>query len=238
MRTEEYTILLVDDEADILEFVSYNLRKNGYRVYTASNGLEGVEIAKKVCPHLIILDVMMPQMDGIETCEKLREIDSLKHTLIVFLTARAEDYSQIAGFNVGADDYIAKPIKPKLLLGKIKSLLRRVPMSHVVGATQNVKGQIEVHPGFVIDAERFLLLKDGREIHFPKKEFEMLLMFAARVNKVFRREEIFEKVWGHDVIVGDRTIDVHIRKIREKIGPDYIKTMKGVGYKFVNPKAK
>lgn len=229
----QYSILLVDDETDILEFLSYNLQKNGYKVYTASNGIEGIDMAKQVNPDLIILDVMMPKMDGIETCEKIREIEALSHTLIVFLTARSEDYSQIAGYNVGADDYITKPVKMKILLSKIKSLLRRLPSS--ASFKQNNKSIIEVHSNFVVDTERYLLIKEGEEISFPKKEFELLLMFVSRVNKVFKREEIFEQVWGTDVIVGDRTIDVHIRKIREKIGNDYIQTMKGVGYKFVIP---
>ncbi len=235
---KEYTILLVDDEADILEFLSYNLKKHDYHVYTASNGREAIEIVKKTQPHLIILDVMMPEMDGIETCEKIREIDSLNQSLIVFLTARAEDYSQIAGFEVGADDYITKPIKPKVLLSKIKALLRRVPVSAYdkTNASMLSEQKIEVAPHFVVDTESFVVLKNGKDIHLPKKEFELLLMFVSRIDKVFRREEIFEKVWGSDVVVGDRTIDVHVRKIREKIGNDYIETVKGVGYKFVLPK--
>ncbi len=232
----EYTILLVDDEADILEFLSYNLKKYDYHVYTASNGIEAIEIAQRLKPHLIILDVMMPQMDGIETCEKIREIEDLNQSLIVFLTARAEDYSQIAGFEVGADDYITKPIKPKVLLSKIKALLRRVPDSVNTNVSVLPEQKIEVAPHFVIDTESFVVLKHGKEIHLPKKEFELLLMFVSRIDKVFRREEIFKQVWGSDVVVGDRTIDVHVRKIREKIGNDYIETVKGVGYKFVVPK--
>ncbi len=232
----EYTILLVDDEADILEFLSYNLKKHDYHVYTASNGIEAIEIAQRLKPHLIILDVMMPQMDGIETCEKIREIEALNQSLIVFLTARAEDYSQIAGFEVGADDYITKPIKPKVLLSKIKALLRRVPDSVNTNVSVPPEQKIEVAPHFVIDTESFVVLKHGKEIHLPKKEFELLLMFVSRIDKVFRREEIFKQVWGSDVVVGDRTIDVHVRKIREKIGNGYIETVKGVGYKFVVPK--
>ncbi len=233
--SHKYTILLVDDEADILEFLSYNLKKNAYLVYTASNGLEAIEIAREVKPHLIILDVMMPEMDGIETCEKIREIEALNESMIVFLTARAEDYSQIAGFEVGADDYITKPIKPKVLISKIKSLLRRMPYAAQSTTPLVSQHKIEVSPHFIIDTESFVVLKNGKEITLPKKEFELLLMFVSRIDKVFRREEIFKQVWGNDVVVGDRTIDVHVRKIREKIGNDYIETVKGVGYKFVVP---
>jgi two-component system alkaline phosphatase synthesis response regulator PhoP len=232
MNTDNQTILLVDDEEDILEFLSYNLKKNGYNVHTASDGEEGIRKALKVKPDLIILDVMMPKMDGIETCEQMRSISDLGNPIIIFLTARSEDYSQIAGYDVGADDYITKPIKPKILVSKVKSLLRRsmIPTDNSV-QDSNI---LTINEHFIIDKERYVIIKDGREISLPKKEFELLLLFASKLDKVFTREEIFSNVWGNDVIVGDRTIDVHIRKIREKIGNDYIQTMKGVGYKFVN----
>lgn len=232
MNTDNQTILLVDDEEDILEFLSYNLKKNGYNVHTASDGEEGIRKALKVKPDLIILDVMMPKMDGIETCEQMRSISDLGNPIIIFLTARSEDYSQIAGYDVGADDYITKPIKPKILVSKVKSLLRR----SMISTDNSVQDSniLTINEHFIIDKERYLIIKDGREISLPKKEFELLLLFASKLDKVFTREEIFSNVWGNDVIVGDRTIDVHIRKIREKIGNDYIQTMKGVGYKFVN----
>lgn len=233
MHKANQSILLVDDEDDILEFLSYNLRKAGYIVHTAKNGEEGIQKAIKLKPTIIILDVMMPNMDGIEACERLRQIDELNNPIIIFLTARSEDYSQIAGYDVGADDYIAKPIKPKVLVSKVKSLLRRsYKMENLPGDTINHRMVINEH--FVIDKERYVVIKDGTEIVLPKKEFELLVLFASKIDKVFTREEIFLKVWGNDVIVGDRTIDVHIRKIREKIGNDYIQTMKGVGYKFID----
>ena len=232
MNTENHTILLVDDEDDILEFLGYNLKKNGYQVFTARNGEEGIQKALEVKPDLIILDVMMPKMDGIETCEQMRSMEEIGNPIIVFLTARAEDYSQIAGYEVGADDYISKPIKPKILVSKVKSLLRRASSSSAPPIESS--NTLVINEDFIIDRERYLVLKDGQEISLPKKEFELLLLFASKLDKVFTREEIFSKVWGNDVIVGDRTIDVHIRKIREKIGNDYIQTMKGVGYRFVN----
>lgn len=232
MNTENHTILLVDDEDDILEFLGYNLKKNGYQVFTARNGEEGIQKALEVKPDLIILDVMMPKMDGIETCEQMRSMEEIGNPIIVFLTARAEDYSQIAGYEVGADDYISKPIKPKILVSKVKSLLRRASSSSTPPIESS--NTLVINDDFIIDRERYLVLKDGQEISLPKKEFELLLLFASKLDKVFTREEIFSKVWGNDVIVGDRTIDVHIRKIREKIGNDYIQTMKGVGYRFVN----
>lgn len=232
MNTENQIILLVDDEDDILEFLGYNLKKNGYQVYTAKNGEEGIQQALKVKPDLIILDVMMPKMDGIETCEQMRNMEEIGNPIIVFLTARAEDYSQLAGYDVGADDYISKPIKPKILVSKVKSLLRR--SSSTISPQIEESNILTINEQFKIDRERYLVLKDGQELSLPKKEFELLLLFASKLDKVFTREEIFAKVWGNDVIVGDRTIDVHIRKIREKIGNDYIQTMKGVGYKFVN----
>ena len=225
MSTEQ-KILLVDDEQDILEFLSYNLKKEGYSVFTANNGKEAITVAKKVRPDLIILDVMMPDMDGIETCRGLREIPELKNVMIAFLTARNEDYSQIAGFDVGADDYINKPIKPRVLISRIKALLRRG-----IGTESGTIDKIDTG-GFKIDRERYVIEKNGVEINLPKKEFELLALLASKPGKVFTREVILDLVWGGDVVVGDRTIDVHIRKLREKIGDDFIKTIKGIGYKF------
>jgi len=219
-------ILLVDDEEDILEFLSYNLKKEGYDVSVASNGKEAVEVAKKENPELIILDVMMPDMDGMETCQKIREIPKLKDVMIAFLTARNEDYSQIAGFDVGADDYINKPIKPRVLISRIKALLKR---SGNIASTKNENIAVA---GLEIDRERYLIIKDGQELNFPKKEFELLALLASKPGKVFTREVILDTIWGGDVVVGDRTIDVHIRKLREKLGDDLIKTVKGIGYKF------
>lgn len=227
MDSTNIKILLVDDEADILEFLSYNLKREGFEVYTAKNGKEGVEKAKKILPQLIILDVMMPEMDGVEACEEIRLIPELKNSLIVFLTARAEDYSQIAGFDAGADDYITKPIRPKLFITKIKAILRRYS-----DKTNDTSERVTNFNAFTIDQEQYLILKEQNEISLPKKEFELLLLLTSKPNKVFTREEIFANVWGNQVIVGDRTIDVHVRKIREKIGIDCIKTVKGVGYKF------
>jgi len=225
-NNSEYKILLVDDEPDILEFLSYNLKKEGFNVYTANNGKEAITIAKKENPQVIILDVMMPDMDGIETCREIREIPGLKDVMIAFLTARNEDYSQIAGFEVGADDYINKPIKPRVLVSRIKALLRRG------GSIDNVVAEKVDMGGIKIDRERYLVIQDGKEINLPKKEFELLALLASKPGKVFTREVILDKVWGGEVVVGDRTIDVHIRKLREKLGEDFIKTVKGIGYKF------
>jgi two-component system alkaline phosphatase synthesis response regulator PhoP len=227
MENLEYKILLVDDEEDILEFLSYNLKKSGFDIYTANNGHDAIKLATKVEPHLILLDVMMPGMDGIETCEELRKIDKLQTTVIAFLTARAEDYSQIAGFEAGADDYISKPIKPKVLISRIGALLKRFDNSPLD------KNTAEKQDGIVIDKERYVVIKDGQELNLPKKEFELLALLVSKPDKVFTREEIYTNVWGDNIIVGDRTIDVHIRKLREKIGDDSIRTIKGIGYKFV-----
>ena len=225
MKTEDYSILLVDDEPDILEFLGYNLRKEGYTVHTAENGKEAIIKASKTLPHLIILDVMMPKMDGIETCIEIKKNPKLANTLIVFLTARGEDYSQLAGFEAGADDYITKPIKPKIITSRVKALLRRYKDDEAPKNTVELKD-------IIIDREKYVVIKDGNEIILPRKEFELLLMLCSKPNKVFTRSEIFSNVWGDDVIVGDRTIDVHIRKIREKIGIENLKTIKGVGYKY------
>ncbi len=227
MSNEKYSILLVDDEKDVLEFLSYNIKKEGYQVHTASNGKDAIAKAREVSPHLIILDVMMPGMDGIETCAELRKIDAFQNAIVIFLTARGEDYSQIAGFEAGADDYLTKPIKPKILSSRVKALLRRYKES-----SPKAEKDQRVFTEFTIDKERYSVMKDGQEILLPKKEFELLLLLTSRPNKVFSREEIFAQVWGSDVIVGDRTIDVHIRKIREKLSIPNIKTVKGVGYKF------
>ena len=218
-------ILVVDDEEDILEFLSYNLRAEGYDVIVADNGILAIELAKQEQPSLIILDVQMPDMDGITTCEKIREIPSLKETVVTFLTARSEDYSQIAGFEAGADDYITKPIRPKVLVSRVKALLKRR------GITKDTKAIIELGD-IVIDKEKHLTTYKGQQVIFAKKEFKLLKLLISKPGKVFTREEILEKVWGSDIIVGDRTIDVHIRKLREKLADHYVKTVKGVGYKF------
>ena len=226
MEKQEITILLVDDEPDILEIVGYNLSSEGYTVVTADNGAKAVKMAKKKKPDLIILDVMMPEMDGIEACEQIRKIPELQDTIITFLTARGEDYSQVAGFDAGADDYITKPIKPKLLLSKVKALLRR---RRSEGEESNVMEVGEI----VIDRDEYKVIKGKEEIILPRKEFELLSLLASNPGKVFKREDILNNVWGNEVVVGGRTIDVHIRKLREKIGDKKFKTVKGVGYKFV-----
>jgi two-component system, OmpR family, alkaline phosphatase synthesis response regulator PhoP len=225
MKKKDIKILLVDDEQDILEIVGYNLTQEGYNVFTASNGKEAIQVAKKELPHLIIMDVMMPEMDGIEACEQIRKMPELANVIITFLTARSEDYSQVAGFEAGADDYIAKPIKPKVLVSKVKALLRRLKESEIPGDILNVGG-IE------INREEYKIVKDGKEIILPRKEFELFYLLASKPGKVFKREEILDRVWGNEVVVGGRTIDVHIRKLREKIGDDFFKTIKGVGYKL------
>lgn len=227
MKKQDIKILLVDDEPDILEILSYNLSAEGYRVYTAKNGAEGVEKARKKSPHLIILDVMMPEMDGIEACELIRKSKGLEDTIITFLTARSEDYSQVAGFDAGADDYITKPIKPKVLLSKVKSLLRRLKKDEADSAEVLKVGDL------VINREEYKVVKGGQDMVLPRKEFELLALLASKPDKVFKREVILDKVWGQEVVVGGRTIDVHIRKLREKIGESHFRTVKGVGYKYV-----
>lgn len=217
-------IVIIDDEEDIREIIGYNLKKEGFFVFTAENGIAGIELCKKEKPDLIILDVMMPGMDGIEVCENIRRIPDLSNTLICFLTARNEDYSQIAGLDAGADDYIAKPIKPRVLISRVNALLRRkdIAPAHLDDSDSKL----------IINREKYLIIKNGEPIHLPKKEFELLALLASRPEIVFERDVILERVWGTDIVVGDRTIDVHIRKLREKIGDDYIQTVKGIGYKF------
>jgi len=223
-------ILLVDDEEDILEFVSYNLQREGFRVYSARNGLEAIEMAGRVKPDLVILDVMMPEMDGIAACEEIRKLPSCKNVVIAFLTARGEDYSQIAGFEAGADDYITKPVRPKVLISRVKALLKRSG-----GGTSDAADNDKILNigDIVIDKERYILIIGGKELTLPRKEFELLSLLVSKPDKVFTRDEIYKSVWGNNVIVGDRTIDVHIRKLREKIGNDHIRTLKGIGYKFI-----
>jgi len=225
MKKKDIKILLVDDEPDILEIVGYNLTQEGYQVFTAENGKEAVQKAKKHTPDLIIMDVMMPEMDGMEACEIIRKIPELSQTVITFLTARSEDYSLVAGFDAGADDYITKPIKPKVLVSKVKALLRRLKDEDALTENINV-GDI------VINREEYKIVKEGEEIVLPRKEFELFYLLASKPGRVFKREEILDKVWGNEVVVGGRTIDVHIRKLREKIGEELFKTIKGVGYKF------
>lgn len=228
MKNKEIKILLVDDDLDIQEILSYNLIQEGYKVYTANNGKDAIKEAKKHLPHLIIMDVMMPEMDGIEACEQIRKTPELENVILTFLTARNEDYSQVAGFEAGADDYINKPIKPKVFLSKIKSLLRRLKNNE----NSNENSETILIGNIEINREAYLIIKDGEEIVLPRKEFELFYLLASKPGKVFKRDDILDKVWGNDVVVGGRTIDVHIRKLREKIGDDYFKTIKGVGYKF------
>ena len=218
-------ILVVDDEPDILELVHYNLEKGGFDVETATNGREAIKIAKEMYPALILLDVMMPEMDGMETCMQIRDHAELEDTVIAFLTARAEDYSQLAGFNAGADDYITKPIKPRVLLSRVQALLRRSQKG-------NDKNPVYSGKTITIDRDRYIVIQNGTEMSLPKKEFELLSLLVSQPGKVFTRSSILTMVWGSDVVVGDRTIDVHIRKLREKLGDHYFKTVKGVGYKF------
>ena len=227
MTNLEPKVLIVDDDVDILEFVSLNLSKEGFKVYTASNGLEAIQRATDIAPDLIILDVMMPEMDGVEACIRLRKIPSLDDTVIVFLSARHEDYSQIAGLNAGADDYITKPIRPKLLIAKLKTMLRRRFRALEESTEELILGEM------VIDFKKYHVLLNGKEEVLPRKEFELLTLLAKNAGIVIRREEIMKRIWQSDVIVGGRTIDVHIRRLRERIGDDKIKTVKGVGYKLV-----
>ena len=225
MEKSSIKILLVDDEPDIIEILTYNLNKEGYQVFSASNGKEALVQASKIIPHLIILDVMMPVMDGIEACENLRKDRRFEDTIIMFLSARSEDYSHVAAFDVGADDYVNKPIKPKVLNSKVSALLRRF--------TKNEANANIVHGDLTINLDEYKVILKGEKMSFPRKEFELLRLLASKPDKVFKREKIMEAVWGNDVVVGDRTIDVHIRKLREKMGNAYFKTIKGVGYKFV-----
>jgi two-component system alkaline phosphatase synthesis response regulator PhoP len=227
--TTDLKILLVDDEADILEFLGYNLAREGYHVEKAKNGKQAIQIAREFKPHLVILDVMMPEMDGMETCNAMRNMPELNDPLIVFLTARGEDYSQIAGFDAGADDYITKPIKPKLFLSRIQALLRRIPEP---AKEESFERDLIETSGFVIDKKKYVVIRNNEEISLPKKEFELLSFLASRPDRVVTRDEIFSAVWGDDVVVGDRTIDVHIRRIRERLDIENIRTIKGVGYKF------
>src|SRR5210317_1965 len=226
MKKENIKILLVDDEPDIVEIIRFNLEKEGYQVSTACNGQEAIDVAEKVNPHLIILDIMMPVFDGIEACERLRRNPKFSDTVIMFLTARGEDYSYVAAFDAGADDYTTKPVKPKVLVSKVKGLLRRLKKREVTDMQLEFKN-------LVIDREEYKVTLKGKELLMPRKEFELLYLLASKPEKVFKREKIMEKIWGSDVVVGDRTIDVHIRKLREKIGDQYFKTIKGVGYTFV-----
>lgn len=231
MNWSEYKILLVDDESDILEFLSYNLHNEGFQIRTASNGREALRVTTEFRPDLVLMDVMMPEMDGIAACGEIRSTRGIENTLVAFLTARGEDYSQIAGFEAGGDDYITKPIKPKVLISRVKALLKRRSLNSKDGeadaSTRIVSGDL------VIDKERYLVVKRGKEIVLPRKEFELLSLLISKPEKVFTREEIFDRVWGNNIVVGDRTIDVHIRKLREKLGSKYIHTVKGIGYKYL-----
>ena len=232
MNWSDYRILLVDDEIDILEFLSYNLRAEGFKISTASNGREALKITNEIKPHLVLMDVMMPEMDGIAACKEIRANKKLEHTLVAFLTARGEDFSQIAGFEAGGDDYITKPIKPKVLVSRIKALLKRRSIKiedTEIGSASKIKSG-----DLVIDKERYLVIKKGKDISLPRKEFELLSLLISKPEKVFTRDEIFDRVWGDNIVVGGRTIDVHIRKLRKKIGEKYIRTVKGIGYKYVS----
>jgi len=233
MDWSDYRILLVDDEKDVLEFLGYNLKNEGFKIYTATNGKDAVRLAREIRPHLVFMDVMMPEMDGIAACEEIRKTEELKHTMVAFLTARGEDYSQIAGFDAGGDDYITKPVKPRVLISRAKALLKR--MKAEAGDPDTDRENRIVAGELVIDRDRYLVITKKKEISLPKKEFELLSLLISRPGKVFTREEIFDRVWGTNVVVGDRTIDVHIRKLREKLGDECIRTVKGIGYKFVLP---
>lgn len=227
MKKKDIKILLVDDEPDVIEIIRYNLDQEGYKIYTASDGKEALKKAKKNIPHLIIMDVMMPNMDGIEACEQLRNDVCFNDTIIMFLTARGEDYSYVAAFEAGADDYVTKPIKPKIIVSKVKALLRRLKNE------EQTQEKIQIGK-LIIDRDKYEVTHMGKSFSMPRKEFELLYLLASKPDKVIKREKIMEIVWGSEVVVGDRTIDVHIRKLREKIGDKYFKTVKGVGYKFIN----
>ena len=227
MKKKDIKILLVDDEPDVIEIIRYNLDQEGYKIYTASDGKEALNKAKKNIPNLIIMDVMMPKMDGIEACEQLRNDVSFNDTIIMFLTARGEDYSHVAAFEAGADDYVTKPIKPKIIVSKVKALLRRLKNE------EQTQEKIQIGK-LIIDRDQYEVTHMGKSFSMPRKEFELLYLLASKPDKVIKREKIMEIVWGSEVVVGDRTIDVHIRKLREKIGNKYFKTIKGVGYKFIN----
>jgi len=226
MKKSELKILLVDDEPDVLEILGFNLENEGYQVFKAKDGLSAIKQSEKILPHLIIMDVMMPNLDGIEACEIIRKNEKLQQTVIMFLTARGEDFSYVAAFEAGADDYVTKPIKPKVLISKVKGLLRRFKKSEPQDLVIRI-GDL------VIDKEEYKVTKNGEAFTLPRKEFELLFLLASKPEKVLKRDKIMEKVWGSEVVVGDRTIDVHIRKLREKVGDEYFKTVKGVGYKFV-----
>jgi two-component system alkaline phosphatase synthesis response regulator PhoP len=218
-------ILVVDDEADILELLKYNLKKEGYHVKAVSNGLAAVETAKSFFPDLVLLDIMMPHQDGVETCRQLREIPELENTFIVFLTARSEEYSEVAAFDIGADDYITKPIKPRALMSRISAMFRR-------GEVKSKENSIISVGGLIIDKTSYTIIVNDQKITLPKKEFQLLYFLAQNPNKVFSRDDLLQNIWGTDVYVLARTVDVHIRKVREKIGEGFIRTVKGVGYKF------
>ena len=224
----EAKILIVDDEEDIIEFLTYSLEKEGHQVWSANDGKEGFKAAKKHDPHLIILDVMMPEINGIELCEKLRSNEEFAKTLIVFLSARGESFTEISALEAGGDDFVNKPVKPKVLAAKIKALLRRHPDFE----DDNIQENIKTVGDLTIDFEKYVVIKKGQEIPLAKKEFELLALLTKKPGKVYKRDKIMKKVWGQSIIVGDRTIDVHIRKLREKIGDKYISTLKGIGYKF------
>jgi len=226
MDKSKFHILLVDDEPDIIEFLSYNISREGYRISSAENGLKAIEQVKKSKPDLILMDIMMPEMDGITAVSKIKKLPGSEDIMIVFLTARSEEYSQIAGFEVGADDYVSKPIKPKVLMHRIEAMLRRLDKGKMMD-------KVVTRGNLAIDSTRYIVTVDDTEIILPRKEFELLAILASHPDRVFNRDEILEKVWGKDVVVGDRTIDVHVRKIREKVGSNIIATIKGVGYKFV-----
>lgn len=231
MENTQNKILLVDDEPDILEFLGYNLKKSGFSVFTAQNGIQAIEFAKRVNPDLIILDIMMPEMDGIEACIELKNIPDFKETIIAFLTARTEDYTQIAGLDAGADDFIKKPIRPNVFISRVKALLRRRKDQHYIK-------NLIILDNITIDKDKYIVTRDGIPTQLPKKEFELLYFLSSRPNKVFSREEIFNRVWGDEVVVGERTIDVHIKKIREKIGFSNIKTYKGIGYSYITSRTR